>query len=86
MKNTSVQLSGRELNEILFVTNSTRNKMPSFQDSSGFKEAKNHIKYLNIRGVSKKFGEWSDISKATWARCARMHMAIQRYIEKRHLV
>jgi len=39
----------------------------------------------NIRGVSKKFGEWSDISMATWARCARMHMAIQRYIEKRHL-
>jgi hypothetical protein len=38
----------------------------------------------NLRGVSKKFGEWSDISKAIWARCARMHMAIQRYIEKRH--
>jgi hypothetical protein len=38
-----------------------------------------------IRGVSKKFGEWSDISKATWARCARMHMAIQRYIVKCHL-
>jgi hypothetical protein len=38
-----------------------------------------------ICGVSKKFGEWSDILKATWARCVRMHMAIQRYIEKRHL-
>jgi hypothetical protein len=33
---------------------------------------------FNVRGVSKKFGEWSDISTATWARCARMHMAIQR--------
>jgi hypothetical protein len=40
---------------------------------------------INISGVSKKFGEWFDISKATWARYARMHMTIQRYIEKRHL-
>jgi hypothetical protein len=39
----------------------------------------------NIRGVSKTFGEWSDISTATWARCTRMHMSIQRYVEKRHL-
>jgi hypothetical protein len=39
----------------------------------------------DIRGVSKKFGEWSDISKATWASSAPMHMAIERYIEKRHL-
>jgi hypothetical protein len=41
--------------------------------------------FINIRGVSKKFGEWSDISKATWARCVRMYMASQRYIKKRHL-
>jgi hypothetical protein len=42
-------------------------------------------RYKNISGVSKKFGEWSNISKATWARCARMHMDIQGYIKKRHL-
>ena len=42
--------------------------------------------YLQIQlqkytsSVSKKFGEWSDISTATWARCAHMHMAIQRYV------
>jgi hypothetical protein len=40
---------------------------------------------MDIRGVSKMFGEWSDISKATWARSAPMHMAMERYIEKRHL-
>jgi len=38
-----------------------------------------------IRGVSKLFGEWSNISTATWDRCACMHMAIQRYVEERHL-
>lgn len=27
--------------------------------------------WTNIRGVSKKFGEWSDISTATWAKSAR---------------
>lgn len=31
------------------------------------------------------FGEWSDISKATWASCMHMHMAIQRCVETRHL-
>jgi hypothetical protein len=44
-----------------------------------------HCWVIYIRGVSKKFGELPDISKTTWARCPRMHMAIQRYIEKRHL-
>ena len=41
---------------------------------------------MYIQGVSKTFGEWFDVSTATWARCARMHMAIQRYVEKRHVV
>jgi len=44
-----------------------------------------HVTDTEVCGVSKKFGEWTDISMATWARCARMHVAIQRYIEKRHL-
>ena len=40
---------------------------------------------VHVRGMSKKFGEWSDISTETWARCVRMHMAVQIYAEKRHL-
>ena len=37
-----------------------------------------------IRGVPKKFGEWTNISMATWARCVRIHMAIQRHVNKCH--
>jgi len=49
------------------------------------KESHHFLSVSSIRSVSKKVGECSDITTATWARCTRMYIAFQIYVEKGHV-